>query len=78
MINYTLPIEYDDSLSYYEQLCKLNKIIIDIQNSLNGDISELVNSFLKDNFDKLVVGAIYDSNTETLTIGGKYSNGFIR
>ena len=78
MINYTLPIEYDNSLSYYEQLCKLNKIIIDIQNSLNGDISGLVNSFLKDNFDKLVVGAIYDSSTETLTIGGKYSNGFIR
>ena len=47
MINYTLPIEYD-------------------------------NSFLKDNFDKLVVGAIYDSSTETLTIGGKYANGFIR
>ena len=36
-INKILPLVYDDSLSYYENVCKLIEII----NSTNGNIEEL-------------------------------------
>ena len=64
-----LPLEYDNSLSYYEQLCRLNKNMNDIKNALNGDISGLVDDYLNNNFDKLVVGAIYSKVDESITLG---------
>ena len=64
-----LPLEYDNSLSYYEQLCRLTKNMNDIKNALNGDISGLVDDYLNTNFDKLVVGAIYNKADESITLG---------
>ena len=45
-----LPLEYDNSLSYYEQLCRLTKNMNDIKNALNGDIGGLVDDYLNTNF----------------------------
>ena len=64
-----LPLEYDNSFSYYEQLCRLTKNMNDIKNALNGDISGLVDDYLNANFDKLVVGAIYNKADESITLG---------
>lgn len=64
-----LPLEYDNSLSYYEQLCRLTKNMNDIKNALNGDISGLVDDYLNANFDKLVVGAVYNQADESITLG---------
>ena len=64
-----LPLEYDNSLSYYEQLCRLTRHMNDIKNALNGDISGLVDDYLNNNFDKLVVGAIYNKEDESITLG---------
>ena len=69
MIYGALPLEYDNSLSYYEQLCKLYKQINEIKNALNGDISGLVDDYLDNNFDKLVVGAVYNQADESITLG---------
>ena len=62
-------MEYDNSLSYYEQLCRLNKSVNEIKNALNGDIGELVDDYLTNNFDKLVVGAVYSQTDESITLG---------
>lgn len=64
-----LPLEYDNSLSYYEQLCRLTKNMNDIKNTLNGDISGLVDDYLNANFNKLVVGAVYNQADESITLG---------
>jgi len=64
-----LPLEYDNSLSYYEQLCRLNKSVNEIKNALYGDISGLVDDYLNANFDKLVVGAVYNNADESITLG---------
>lgn len=64
-----LPLEYDNSFSYYEQLCRLTKNMNDIKNALNGDIGGLVDDYLNTNFDKLVVGAIYNKAEESITLG---------
>lgn len=64
-----LPLEYDNSLSYYEQLCRLNKNVNEIKNALNGNIGELVDDYLANNLDKLVVGAVYNQSDESITLG---------
>lgn len=64
-----LPLEYDNSLSYYEQLCKLRKTVNDIKNALNGDIGGLVDDYLTNNFDKLTVRAVYNQADESITLG---------
>ena len=41
----------------------------DIKNALNGDIGGLVDDYLNTNFDKLVVGAVYNQADESITLG---------
>ena len=76
-----LPLTYDDSLSYYEVLCKLrNKIneVIDVFNSyeaiikeLQGEITEI--NALKDAVDELQKhGAIVDNYLDNLNAEDKY------
>lgn len=59
-----LPLVYDQSLSYYETLCrvvdKINEVIDFVDNSLKAEIQAIVS--------KLVIDAAYDAETETLTI----------
>ena len=64
-----LPLEYDNPLSYYEQLCRLTKNMNDIKNALNGDIGGLVDDYLNNNFDMLFVGAVYNQADESITLG---------
>lgn len=59
-----LPLSYDDSLSYYEVLCKLttkmNEIITVINDSFETMVREKINSYFID--------SVYDSKTETLVL----------
>lgn len=63
-----LPLVYDESLSYYEVLCKLtdkmNEVISYIDEDLTETSYKLVNSFLK----KMFANAIYTKDTENLTL----------
>ena len=61
-----LPLEYDDSISYYEQLCKLTRTINDILDLINGDITGTIEKYINDSFNNLMINAIYDENTETI------------
>lgn len=59
-----LPLVYDQTLSYYEELCKvvakINEVIDYVQNVTVEQIQEIVNN--------AVVESSYDESTETLTI----------
>lgn len=61
-----IPLVYDDSLSYYEVLCKLtgkiNEVIEYVQTDFGEGIVEAIKEIIKD----LKLG--YDANTETLNI----------
>lgn len=63
-----LPLTYDESLSYYEVLCKLTNKMNDIINYLDGDLTEtsykLVNEFLKNQF----ANCLYTQESENLTL----------
>lgn len=59
-----LPLVYDESLSYYEVLCKVvakvNEVIEFVEAGLFENIREVIND--------LIIDYAYDSTTETLTI----------
>lgn len=59
-----LPLVYDQTLSYYETLCKvvdkLNEVIEFVDSSLMDRVRELISN--------VVIDTAYDAETETLTI----------
>lgn len=58
-----LPLVYDDSLSYYEVLCKvtakINEVVRFVQETLVDDISELISEYFVD--------MTYSQSNETIT-----------
>lgn len=63
-----LPLTYDDSLSYYEQVCKLTTKMNDIINVINTNLNEVLTEYIDSQFNNLIINAIYDENTETITL----------
>jgi uncharacterized FlaG/YvyC family protein len=63
-----LPLTYDDSLSYYEQLCKLTNKMNELVNFVNGEISTTIQNYLDQHFNDIMINAIYDESTETIIL----------
>ena len=63
-----LPLTYDDSLSYYEQVCKLTTKMNEIINVINTNLNEVLKEYIDTQFNNLIINAIYDENTETITL----------
>lgn len=63
-----LPVSYDDSLSYYEQLCKLTSKTNEIVEFINSNFSEAIQNYIDKKFNDLMINAIYDEATETIIL----------
>lgn len=63
-----LPLTYDDSLSYYEQLCKLTNKMNELIDFVNGEISTTIQNYLEQHFNDIMINAIYDEPTETIIL----------
>lgn len=63
-----LPVSYDDSLSYYEQMCKLTNKMNEIVEFINGNLGEVVQNYIDKKFNDLMINAIYDEATETIIL----------
>lgn len=59
-----LPLVYDDSLSYYEQLCKLTHKMNEVINNINDNLEE----YIRLSLDKLFIDSMYEAETETLIL----------
>ena len=57
-----LPLVYDDSLSYYEVLCKLKAKVNEIITEINGGITPA----LIERINQIYADISYDSETKTL------------
>lgn len=63
-----LPLSYDDSLSYYEQLCKLTNKMNEIVEFINGNLSEVIQNYIDKKFNELMINVIYDEASETIIL----------
>lgn len=59
-----LPTSYDDSLSYYENLCKLTEKMNEIIDAINNSFETLV----REEIHKYFINTVYDGDTETLVL----------
>lgn len=61
-----LPLVFDDSISYYEDVSRLfftvNKLIALINNS----VDESLKKYIDERFDNLMINAAYDEENETI------------
>lgn len=67
--NPVLPTVYDDSLSYYEVLCKLTNnvnTLADIYNNVENVIKETTNNWLIDHYAELMLNAFYVEDDEQI------------
>ena len=63
-----LPLTYDDSLSYYEQLCKLTNKMNELVDFVNGEVTTTIQNYLDQHFNDIMINAIYDESTETIIL----------
>lgn len=63
-----LPLTYDDSLSYYEQVCKLTTKMNEIVNFINTNVNGALKEYIDAQFNNLIIDAIYDESAETITL----------
>lgn len=59
-----LPLVYDDSLSYYESICKLSNKVNEIIAYVDTELEEK----FREQLDKLFINAMYDKDNETLIL----------
>lgn len=62
-----LPLVFDESLSYYEQLCKLTHTMNEMINVLNGTIDESIMMYIDNRFNDIMLNTMYNADSETLT-----------
>ena len=67
-VSLTLPLAFDDSLSYLEMTGRLVAKINELIDFCNGHIDEAIKEYIKENFSDIVLNALYDAETETLVL----------
>ena len=63
-----LPLVFDDSMSYYETLCKLVYTVNQLIGIINGDLSDNIKQYIDEQFNNIMITAIYDPETETILL----------
>lgn len=58
-----LPLVYDNSLSYYEVLCKVIERVNQITDMITNKLGELV----KEHINKFFAEALYDETTQSIS-----------
>jgi hypothetical protein len=63
-----LPLTYDDSLSYYEHVCKLTTKVNEIIDFIDTNLDKALTEYIDAQFNNLIINAIYDESTETIIL----------
>lgn len=61
-----LPLLYDDSLSYYENVCKLTSKMNEIIENINDEFKSLISQKIDEFFNEIMIDAIYNESEETI------------
>lgn len=71
--NFVLPLVFDDSLSYAEQIAKLRAALKEISEFVNGNIDDYLSQWIAENFNDLMIKASYNETSESIILanGGK-------
>lgn len=63
-----LPLVYDDSLSYYECICKLTNKVNELIDTFNDVLQEKMVASVDKYFNQVMIDAVYNEDTETIIL----------
>ena len=63
-----IPLAFDESMSYYEQVCKLTAKINELIEVFNGELTEQLTEYIDERFNEIMLDAMYDAEHETLIL----------
>lgn len=63
-----LPLVFDDSLSYYEVVCKLTNKVNELVNTVNNLFSGAIEDYVDKHLKNFVLKGTYNAETETLIL----------
>ena len=76
LCNSILPLVFDDSLSYYEVISKIMYTVNQLIEFSTGDINAVIEKYIDEHFNDLMIMAIYNAETETIILRtGGINNG---
>lgn len=61
-----IPLAFDESLSYYENICKLVAKMNEIIDFANNELSEELKTYIDKRFNDIMLDTMYEAETETL------------
>lgn len=61
-----IPLAFDESLSYYENVCNLVAKMDEITNFANNELSDKLNAYIDSRFNDIMIDTMYEGETETL------------
>ena len=70
-----LPLTFNDSISYYEQLSKMCLTINQLISLFNQGVDTEIQKYIDERFNNLMINAIYDFATETIYLKKGTLNG---
>ena len=63
-----IPLAFDESMSYYEQICKLTAKMNEIISFANNELTDALKTYIEQEFNNIMLDTMYDAETETLTL----------
>lgn len=63
-----IPLAFDESMSYYEQVCKLTSKMNELINFANNELTNALKEYIEKEFNNMMLDTMYDAETETLTL----------
>ena len=63
-----IPLAFDESMSYYEQICKLTAKMNELISFANNELTDRLKEYINEEFNNMMLDTMYDAETETLTL----------
>ena len=63
-----IPLAFDESMSYYEQLCKLTAKMNELISFANNELTERLKEYIDKEFNNMMIDTMYNAETETLIL----------
>lgn len=63
-----IPLAFDESMSYYEQLCLITSKVNELISVFNNELTQQLTEYIDERFNDIMLDAMYDAETETLIL----------
>ena len=71
----TLPLAFNDSMSYLEDVCAIEHKINEIIDIINNTINEELEKYINKHFNNIMMNALYEAENETLILSLRNGDG---